>query len=142
MDFLVAEPLMLKYGITPKQIDDLKALAAKLPADIVDGTTMPVPKMPGLSASESELLMARMLDAIAPLLGAPVEDPYLLDELGLPTMQELMTIANQRQQGARQRRQDLGRGSGETAKKDCAVTRAHAESCRQDCRVQSKEAKL
>ena len=26
MDFLVAEPLMLKYGITPQQINELKAL--------------------------------------------------------------------------------------------------------------------
>ena len=116
MDFLVAEPLMLKYGITSEQIDDLKALAAKLPTDIVDGTRMPVPKMPGLSASESELLMARMLDAIAPLLGVPVDDPYLFDELGLPTMQDLMRTANRRQKGARQRRHDLERATCETAK--------------------------
>ena len=26
MDFLTAEPLMLKYGITPQQINELKAL--------------------------------------------------------------------------------------------------------------------
>ncbi len=105
MDFLVAEPLMLKYGVTPQQIDELKALAAKLPTDFIDGTRMPIPKVPGLTAAESELLMARMLDAIAPLLGVPVDDPDLLDELGLPTMQELMRTADQRKEGARRRRQ-------------------------------------
>ena len=117
MDFLIAEPLMLKYGITPQQINELKALAAKLPADFVDGTRMPIPKMPGLSASESELLMARMLDAIAPLLGVPVEDPYLFDELGLPTMQELMRTADQRKEAARQRRQGFRLGPLKPAKK-------------------------
>lgn len=117
MDFLVAEPLMLKYGITPKQIDELKALAAKLPADFVDGTRMPIPKMPGLTASESELLMARMLDAIAPLLGVPVDDPNLLDELGLPTMRELMKTADLRKESARQRRQGFRLGPLKPAKK-------------------------
>ncbi|MEO5933132.1 MAG: hypothetical protein ABIQ08_06230 [Duganella sp.] len=101
MDFVVAEPLMLKYGITPAQIDDLKALAAKLPADFVDGTRMPMSKMPGLTTSESELLMARMLDAIAPLLGVPVGDPDLLDVLGPPTMQELMRTAAKHLEAAR-----------------------------------------
>lgn len=96
MDFLDAKPLMLKHGVTPQQIDELKALAAKLPADLIDGTRMPIPQMPGLTASESELVMARMLDAIAPLLGVPVDDPHLLDELGLPTMRELMRTADQR----------------------------------------------
>ena len=117
MDFLVAEPLMLKYGITPKQIEELKALAAKLPADLVDGTRMPIPKIPGLTAPESELLMARMLDAIAPLLGVPVDDPNLLDELGLPTMQELMKTADQRKESARQRRQGFRLGPLKPARK-------------------------
>ena len=40
--------------------------------------------------------MARMLDAIAPLLGVPEDDPHLLDELGLPTMRELIRTADQR----------------------------------------------
>lgn len=96
MDFPVAEPLMLRYAITPQQIDEPKALAAKLPADLIDGTRKAIPKMPGLTASESQLLMARMLDAIAPLLGVPEDDPHLLDELGLPTMRELMRTADQR----------------------------------------------
>lgn len=100
MDFLVAEPLMLKYGITLEQIDKLKALAAKLPADFVDGTRMPIPKMPGLTTSESELLMARMLDAIAAVLGVPVDDPDLLDVLSLPTMQELMRTGGERKKSA------------------------------------------
>lgn len=111
MDFVVVEPLMLKYGITPAQIDDLKALAAKLPADFVDGTRMPMTEMPGLTTSESELLMARMLDAIAPLLGVPVGDPDLLDVLGLPTMQELMRTADERKESARSRRQGVRPGA-------------------------------
>jgi len=117
MDFLVAEPLMLKYGITPQQVRELKALAAKLPADFVKGTRMPIPKMPGLTAMESELLMARMLDAIAPVLGVPVDDPDLLDELGLPTMQELMRTADQAKEAARQRRQGFRLGPAKPAKK-------------------------
>ena len=121
MDFLIAEPLMLKYGITPQQINELKALAAKLPADFVDGTRMPISKMPGLSTSESELLMARMLDAIAPLLGVPVEDPYLFDELGLPTMQELMRTADQRKEAARQRRQGFRLGPLKPSRKDASA---------------------
>ena len=121
MDFVVAEPLMLKYGITPAQIDDLKALAAKLPADFVDGTRMPMPKMPGLTTSESELLMARMLDAIAPLLGVPVGDPDLLNVLGLPTMQELMRTADERKEGARRRRQGFRPGPIKPAKDAAAV---------------------
>ena len=121
MDFVVVEPLMLKYGITPAQIDDLKALAAKLPADFVDGTRMPMPKMPGLTTSESELLMARMLDAIAPLLGVPVGDTDLLDVLGLPTMQELMRTADVRKESARSRRQGVRPGPIKPAKDAASV---------------------
>lgn len=121
MDFLVAEPLMLKYGITPKQIDELKALAAELPADLIDGTRMPILKMPGLTQSESELLMARILDAIAPLLGVQVDDAELFDELGLPTMQQLMRTADQRKEGARQRRQGFRLGSFKPAKNAASV---------------------
>lgn len=121
MDFLVVEPLMLKYGITPAQVAELKALAAKLPADFVDGTRMPIPKMLGLTTSESELLMARMLDAIAPLLGVPVDDPDLLDDLGLPTMRELMRTADERKASARRRRQGFRLGSDKPAKDAASV---------------------
>jgi hypothetical protein len=121
MNFLGAGPLMLKYGIAPEQVDELKALAAKLPADFVDGTRMPIPGMPGLTAAESELLMARMLDAIAPLFDVPVDDPALLDELGLPTMRELMRTADQRKEGARRRRQGFRLGPVKPAKNVASV---------------------
>ena len=61
--------------------------------------------------------MARILDAIAPLLGVPVEDPYLFDELGLPTMQELMKTADQRKESDRQRRQGFRLGPLKPARK-------------------------
>ncbi len=93
MDFSISEPLMLKYGISLEQIDVLKALAAKLPSDVVDGTRMPLPCIPGLSAFESELLIERMLDVVAPIFGVGVEGSELLDLAGYPSMLELMTVA-------------------------------------------------
>jgi len=94
MDFSIAEPLMLKYGISPEQIDELKVLAAKLPSDVIDGSRMPLPHIPGLSAFESEVLMMRMLDAIAPTFGVVVEGGELCDIAGYPGMLELMTKAD------------------------------------------------
>ena len=101
MDFSIAEPLMLKYGITPEQIKQLKALADKLPSDVVDGTRMPTPYIPGLSAFESELLMARMLDAIAPMFGISTEGADLLDLAGYPDMRALMKKADRRMHARR-----------------------------------------
>jgi hypothetical protein len=93
MDFSISEPLMLKYGISLEQINALKALAAKLPSDVVDGTRMSLPRIPGLSAFESELLIERMLDVVAPVFGVDVEGGELLDLAGYPNMIELMAVA-------------------------------------------------
>src|SRR4051812_38740059 len=101
MDFSIAEPLMLKYGITHAQITELKALAAKLPSDVLDGTRMPIACIPGLNAVESELLMARMLDAIAPAFGVAVPGGELLDLAGCPSLQTLMRTADHRQHTCR-----------------------------------------
>lgn len=96
MDFSIAEPLMLKYGISQPQVNALKELAAKLPSDVIDGTRMPIPRIPGLGAFESEVLMVRMLDAVVPLYGFAVEGTKLLDIAGYPSMLELMKMADRR----------------------------------------------
>ena len=67
-----------------------------MPSDVIDGTRMPLPCIPGLSVFESELLMARMLDAIAPTCGFASEWTELLDIAGYPSMMELMKVADRR----------------------------------------------
>lgn len=95
MDFSIAEPLMLKYGISTKQINELKEIAAKLPSDVVDGSRMPLPRIPGLSDFESEVLIVRILDAVAPTFGVAVVGQDLCDIAGYPSMLELMKKAEE-----------------------------------------------
>jgi hypothetical protein len=96
MDFSIAEPIMLKYGITQAQIDELKALAAQLPENVADGDRVPVPAVPGLTRFESELLMARMMEEIAPEYGIQVFWRNLLDTARYPDMTKLLRIAQRR----------------------------------------------
>jgi hypothetical protein len=93
MDISHMGPRLLNLGLTQVQVNELKEAAAKLPPRIEDGTLMPIPQLPGLTLDESELLVARFLDRLATELGLPVDDPSLYDDLGWPTLEELMKKA-------------------------------------------------
>ena len=93
MDISHVEPRLLKCGLTQEQVNELKAAAAKLPPGIEDGTWINIPRFPGLTQHQSEIFAARLLDRLAIELGLPVEDLDLYDELGYPSLEELIKIA-------------------------------------------------
>lgn len=99
MDISHMEPRLLQCGLTQEQVNELKAAAAKLPPGIEDGTLINIPRIPGLTQQQSELLVSRLLDRLAIELGLPIDDPDLYDELGFPSLEELIELAEQHEQG-------------------------------------------
>lgn len=95
MDISHVEPRLLNLGLTQEQVNELKAAAAKLPPGFEDGTLIDIPRFPGLTQHQSEIFAVRLLDRLAVELGIPVEDPDLYDELGYPSLEELILIAEQ-----------------------------------------------
>jgi hypothetical protein len=100
MDISHMEPKLLHLGLSQDQFNELKAAAAKLPPGIEDGTLMPIPQFPGLTLDESELLVARFLDRLARELGLPVDDLCLYDDLGWPTLEELVAKAQKQEESS------------------------------------------
>ncbi len=92
MDISHLEPRLHNWGLTPEQIKELSDAAANLPAGLEDGTLINIPQFPGLTQHESELLVVRFLDRIAIDFGLSVESSKLYDELGWPTLEELLNI--------------------------------------------------
>ncbi|MRW85808.1 hypothetical protein GJ698_17165 [Pseudoduganella sp. FT26W] len=103
MDISHMEPRLLRCGLTPAQIKELSDAAAKLPLGMEDGTLFSIPRLPGLTLDESELLVARLVERLALELGQPVEDPGLYDDLGCPTLEQLVKKAQQHEQPNRVR---------------------------------------
>lgn len=97
MDITRFETRLLGFGLTQDQVDELKAAAAKLPPGIEDGSLISIPQLPGLTAEESELFMARLLDRMALELGMSFDDPDLYDDLGFPTLEDLVKRAQKQE---------------------------------------------
>lgn len=93
MDISHMESRLLKFGLTQAQFNELKAAAAKLPPGIEDGTWLDIPRFPGLTQHQTEILVGRLLDRLAVELGTPVDEPDLYDELGYPSLEELLKLA-------------------------------------------------
>jgi hypothetical protein len=106
MDISYLEPRLRKYGLTQEQVANLKVAAAKLPAGLEDGTLITIPQMPGLSPWESELFAARLLDAVAAQMGVLSADSDFLDELGFPTLAELVDSAQRSERIASERQHE------------------------------------
>lgn len=95
MDISHLKPRLRNWGLTPEQIKELSDAAANLPLGLEDGTLINIPKFPGLTQHESELLVVRFLDRIAMDFGLSVESSNLYDELGWPTLEQLLNTVEQ-----------------------------------------------
>ncbi|MYM36284.1 hypothetical protein GTP38_18285 [Duganella sp. FT94W] len=98
MDISHFQARLLSLGLTQYQFDELNVAAAKLPPGIEDGSLIGVPQLPGLTSDESEFLVARLLERLALEMGIAVDDPDLYDDLGFPTLKELVAKAQKHEE--------------------------------------------